>query len=368
MSDDGWKHVDDFEHTLMQRWSKEGKSISQIASLLERDQGTVRKHVDAKGPKATIGRPRKIGEKEWTKLHKVLGQILQRAKAKKEVTVAMVIAASRLNVSEKVALEAFHAHGVYFHKLFERPVLEQQDVPARLAWATARLRRTRKDWLKRPHAVIDNKHFQIYHTKAGRSHAARRSVRGAFRQEGAEPAAWLVRQKDTIRFPAPGVTVTAAVIKGRVRVWDYVAGKWNAAAAVKMYKGPLRRALKRAYPEVLEKRGGKFNVLEDNDPAGYKSRAALAAKVEANVVTDDLPARSPDLNVLDYSLWHEINTRMRKQEAAFPANKKETKAAYLQRLRKTALGLPSGLVERAIADMHRRVRSVVAAKGGLFKE
>ena len=98
----------------------------------------------------------------------------------------------------------------------------------------------------------------------------------------------LVRQKSTVKFPAPSAMVTAAVIKGRIRMWHYVDGRWNATAAAKMYTGPLRRALKRAYPEVEAKRGGKHTVLEDNDPTGYKSRAGFA-KERARIETEDPP-------------------------------------------------------------------------------
>ena len=61
--------------------------------------------------------------------------------------------------------------------------------------------------------------------------------------------------------------------------------------------------------------------------------------------SEDLLRRSPDLNVLDYSLWHAINERMREEEKQFPANRKETKEHHLERLRATALGLPRAVVE-----------------------
>jgi hypothetical protein len=98
---------------------------------------------------------------------------------------------------------------------------------------------------------------------------------------------------------------------GRIRMWDYVDGRWNATQAASMYEGPLTAALARAYLEHAAKSRAKWIVLEDNDPAGYKSKRALAAKEAAGIVIDDLPKRSPDLNVLDYSLWHSINVRMR---------------------------------------------------------
>ena len=72
--------------------------------------------------------------------------------------------------------------------------------------------------------------------------------------------------------------------------------------------------------------------------------------------------------MLDYSLWHSMNERMREQERAFPMKKKETREAFLARLRRTALGLPSSVVRRAVMDMHRRVRLAVAAKGAVFIE
>ena len=79
-----------------------------------------------------------------------------------------------------------------------------------------------------------------------------------------------------------------------------------------------------------------------------------------------MPPRSPEFNVLDYSLWHAINARMRAQERKFPAKKKESKTGFLARLRRTALGLPQRVVEKAVMGMHRRVRRCVAAKGGIF--
>jgi hypothetical protein len=90
-------------------------------------------------------------------------------------------------------------------------------------------------------------------------------------------------------------------------MWDYVDGRWNATQAASMYEGPLTAALARAYLEHAAKSRAKWIVLEDNDPAGYKSKRALAAKEAAGIVIDDLPKRSPDLNVLDYSLLQGTN-------------------------------------------------------------
>ena len=58
----------------------------------------------------------------------------------------------------------------------------------------------------------------------------------------------------------------------------------------------------------------------------------------------------------------------RKQEAAFLVNKKGARFASLLRLRRMAMDLLTKVVHSAVASLHRRVRKVVAASGGFFKE
>ena len=242
------------------------------------------------------------------------------------------------------------------------------DIEDRMEWANKHKGRTSSQWLQSPNAIIDNKHFQLFTHRNGREYAARRHVRGAYQPRSSMPRSHLVRPKSTLKFPAKSVNVTAAVINGKIRMWEYVKGAWNADAAAAMYKGPLMKALEKAFPGKATKKKAKWSVLEDNDPAGYKSRKALEAKAEVGIKTDDLPKRSPDLNVLDYSLWATINKRMRQQEAEFPKNKKETVDEYKKRLRRTALSLPTAEVKKAVGDMHRRCALVVKAQGSLFNE
>ena len=124
----------------------------------------------------------------------------------------------------------------------------------------------------------------------------------------------------------------------------------------------------RALIDAAKKKKSTWKVLEDNDPSGYKSGPGKAAKEEVCIITNDLPKRSPDPNVLDYCLWAEINTRMRAQEKAFPKNKKERVEEFKVRPRRTALGLPESVVRKAVSDMYRRVRAVFAGDGGHIQE
>lgn len=368
----GFQHVTPLESKLilnMMReeipWDKIHKVTGRSISTLSRIKVAPRTSKKAK-PK---GAPVKATKKEISNIVKSLASLLKGAKAQKEVTAAMVRARAGTSLCEKRVRQVLHGEGIRFYRLKERPILTNDDLAVRLKWANTRKRRSKDSWLSKPHAIIDDKNWQIFNNKDGRQHAARRSVRGAYQQKGQNPSRYVVKPKKHIKYPAKTVRVTAAVIKGRVRMWEYVpkGKKWNGATAAAMYEGPLVKALSRAYPEHAKK-GVKWIVLEDNDPAGYKSGKAMTAKRKAGVVTDDLPRRSPDLNVLDYSLWHTINMKMREQERLFSPKKKESEEEYKARLKKTALGLPTTLVKKAVMDMHRRVRMVIKAGGDLFNE
>ena len=201
-----------------------------------------------------------------------------------------------------------------------------------------------------------------------RHEAARRQIRGGYRGRGDKPKSYLVKRKPHMKYSAPSVQVTAAIIKGKIRMFEFVKGNWNGEKAANMYKGPLLKALRKAYPETARTKNPRFTVLEDNDPAGYKSSKGIAAKKEAGLVSVVLPKRSPDLNPLDYAIWSAINRAMRKQEKTMRKNFRESKEAYMARLRKTALSLPKATVEKAVKQMYNRVRWVIEAQGGLFEK
>ena len=65
-------------------------------------------------------------------------------------------------------------------------------------------------------------------------------------------------------------------------------------------------------PALQKYRGNKrrYDILEDNDPTGYKSNDAKKEKVRLKIVPVEFPTYSPDLNPCDYALWTEVATRM----------------------------------------------------------
>lgn len=366
-----YTHMQPVEVQHASRWyQKEGMGVKRIAALLQRCPKTVRKHVVAKPKKgARGGRPGRpaMSEKDYAKCDKALIDLQKKANARREVTAAMVKERAGVAYCERTIREAFRAHGKPFRKLREKPLLKPGDVEKRLIFARKHVSRPRAAWVTHPHAMIDNKRFSMPLDRHAREHEARRAVRGAYRAGASAIEGHLVKPKAHIKYPMPGVQVTAAVVKGRVRFWHVTEGRWNAAKAVEMYAA-LAKTLAKAYPEHAARPRAKWTVLEDNDPAGYKASAAKAKKVELGISTMSLPPRSPDLNVLDYSIWAEINRRMRQREAGFRVQKRESKAAFLKRLRRVALALPATFVERAMQSMKRRCKAIKANKGYLIDE
>ena len=366
MSKKAYTHMKQEEVNLAKRWKKEGKNPHEIAGLLARDPKTIREHLCSTKKKIgrtmsmKVGRPR-MTESEYRKCEAALVALQKKSKGLEEVTAAMVKKKAKSKYCKKVIREAFAKRGKPFRKLREKPLLTEDDVKKRRAFAKKYCKKSARAWVNSPHAIIDNKKFNLYLDVKARCYAARRTVRGAYRTGGQAVESHLVKPKKTLKYPVSGVGVTAAIIKGKVRFWRVVQGRWNATQAVKMY-GELYKALKQAYP-----RQKKILLLEDNDPSGYKSSSAVNKKAELGIDVLELPPRSPDLNALDYSIWAAISKVLREQEAKFPESKKETKEACLKRLRAAALGLPKAEVTKAVMGMRRRCRAIKDAKGYLIE-
>ena len=130
----------------------------------------------------------------------------------------------------------------------------------------------------------------------------------------------------------------------------------------------LEKAVARAFPERAAMPRARWLVLEDNDPGGYKSTLAVARKRALRMEVMALPPRSPDLNVLDCSLWVEINKCLRTQQAEFQVSFRVTPAQFSQRLRTAATTLPASVVQNATQSMKGRCQQILENKGRLIHE
>lgn len=370
LTEKAFVHVDAKEEDLMKTLHSDGYGVKKIAGLLRRSTDTVSKHVFKKLSRKTKtvpkGRPRKISPSLFSKMLKEYEKLLKKS-VPKEVTVAMLKEHMGLeDISEKTISRAFWDHDIHFKPLYEKPDLSPADMAERKDWCEEHSFRSPTQWNNYVHAVIDNKVFPVFVNHKFRAYAAKRSVRGAYRGRRRKTTVGHVKPKKSLKENTgqKSVMVTCAIGNGKVLMWHVVAGRWNANAAADMYAGPLRRCLEKEYPNVR----GNWRVLEDNDPTGYKSKKGDQAKSDNHITAFSLPKRSPDLNPLDFSFWAAVNAKMRVQERKFPKSKTETRAAYINRLRRTAKAMPSDYINKIIGAIAGRCQQIANAKGGHIVE
>ncbi|CAE7349466.1 unnamed protein product [Symbiodinium microadriaticum] len=246
------------------------------------------------------------------------------------------------------------------------PDPEYYDVRDRFQFAKKYRNKTGTWWANRLDAFIDGKHFQVYRNSKERLRAAQHSTYGAYRRPGQGLCGGYVKPKaGNLRHNtgAKGVLLHVGIGKAKaVTVHEVVDGRWSGQAAASFYR-VLARDLAKVSPGKR-----KFTILEDNDPTGYKSAKGISAKRAAGLNVFQIPKRSPDLSVLDYAIWAEVNKRLRKQESKWPKGKKETRVSYIKRLKLTIRSLPKEFLLSSIKDMARRCQRLYEAKGYFFEE
>ena len=355
------------EIRLMKMWhSEDEKAPSDIADLLRRNKSIITRHLFLKKSKLKQGRTPAMTDKQIDSIVAKTKQYIKQAAGRYRITYAIIKRRSRTKASTFTIMRAFHRRGITFKKFREKPILSEEDVKTRFTFAKKHRNKPARFWLKID-MHIDCKKFPVYLNWKARHHAAREKTFGAFRARADGLRKPYVRARKDLKFNtgARGAFVLAGVGPRKVMVWEVLDRKtrWNAKTAAAMYRGPIARALRQASP-----RKRQYSVLEDNDPSGFKTKTAKRAKTECRIKSFDIPKRSPQLNVLDFSVWSEINTRMRKQERRFPHNKKETRDQYLARLRRTATRLPEKFFKKSIMNLKVRCQRLYDARGDHIEE
>ena len=361
----GWKKLSSEEQRLATKWyCTDGKSPSEIAGLLGRDKSTLTRLLVKQTTRKKQGRPPVLTEADIDFLERRLHDLIVKSMGRYHVTASMVKRSARSKASVKAIQLAFRKRRIFFRKMREKPLLTEDDVKARFAFAKRYRHKTALWWAHAFHAAIDGKVFKVYLNGKERVRAAMHATYGAYRKPCRGLSKAYVKPKGKLHHNtgARSCLIQAAVGNGRVMLWHEVEGAWSGAAAAALYTGPLKTALRRNYPNKRS-----HTVLEDNDPTGYKSAAGETAKRDSNIQVFEIPCRSPDLNPLDFAIWAEVNKRMRQQELTWK-KKKETRNQYLARLRRTAQGLDRPFVDKAIGNMAVRCERLYRAKGGYFLE
>lgn len=313
-----------------------------------------------RGRVETRGRPLLYTRKMVERMDAARKALVKKADNQREVRWADVRRAARVPDGHRSSLKrAFAREGipVAARRPREKPQRTQEHEAERLAFAKAFASKSPSYFTDRIDMIIDNKTFDVPTTERARRHLKSQQVRFHLRTPSEGTAAEFTkpgRKKNRMNTGAKA-GVCAGVSNGKIVLWHYLPKAWNGQVAADLYTDVI-------YPLLKRVRGQKrsYLLLEDNDPTGYKSGKAKAAKAEKGIKAHPFPRYSPEINPLDFSLWKQVEAKV----LATAPTKLETVAQYKARLRKTALGMPRSAVEKAVAKMAEKIRELKDAKGG----
>ena len=366
-------HLSDAELALLRAWLTEGRRPSSIWQLLRERRlsagvqplglTAVRKALKGKTHKKsgveTRGRKRKLSARAVRAIDAKRKELISKAGGRREVTWPEVLRKARVKpVHSTTARRALSAAGIPVAA--RAPRQKPQRAAAHLEERTSVCRRWRflpRDYFsQKVDLIIDNKYWPVPMTPEARAHLQQFKVRFHLRTraDGLTPGFTKPNAKRHKRNPGASVLVCAGIHRDRVALWKYIEGPWGGVAAADLYKHDVKRVLDRVAGSAVG-----ATIIEDNDPAGYKSARAVAATREVGIRVLSLPRYSPDLNPLDYFLWADIQRRM---DMTAPRGR-ETADAFKRRLRATAFATPRRSVRKAVAQMKDRAAAIYAAGG-----
>ena len=309
-----------------------------------------------RGRSETRGRKKKLTEAQVTRLVDKRRQLVQKVKGGRYVSTTEVVMKSRVPaVHRTTALRYLRERGIAWRRMREKPPRTIAHEEDRKEVCRIWRKRPATFWTEHVDLIIDAKKFPVPGSAAAAHRLRQQKVRGVLRtrKEGVEKG--FTRPSITKhKFNAGGhVHILAGICGDKVVLWEEIGGKWGGQRAADMYAGPIKQVLQRRRP-------GKRSwlIMEDNDPAGFKSTKGKEAKKDNKMRTLDQPAYSPNLNPLDFSIWSAIE-----KEALARRTPRETMTQYKTRLRKIALGFArdtSGRPCRAFAFVHRRYSRLTA--------
>ena len=266
-------------------------------------------------------------------------------------------------IAKRTAERLLAARGIQWRRPREKPILTPEDVKDRLRFAKKFKGKSPKFW--RNCAALDGKSFAVVLNAKHRRRAGPQRLRGIYRKGGTVEslASFRVRKKGKERQMVGGrLGIIGAICGPRQEVFIYeIKDTWSAAEAVKMYR-ELGTFLKKYYPKRR-----RWTLIEDNDPGGLATKAANKVKKQLSMDPIGLPKRSPDLSPMDYAVWDHVVAKMRSHERRMGI-RKETKAKYIDRLKRTIKTADKKFLSGVQCSMRRRLQQVYARKGGLIEE
>ena len=307
----------------------------------------------------TRGRKRKLDDAAMKRVVTARTRLIRQSKGCEEVTHERISKNARVKVHKSTVGRHLRARGVWWRRLREKPPRTSDHIAARKDVCRRWKDKPLEYWLNTVDLIIDCKKFPIPTSAAAAARLQSHSVRGVprTRGEGLCPGMTKASIRKHKFNPGGQVRILGGICGDRVVLWEEIQGKWCGAKAEEMYAGPIKRVLQRLRPHKVS-----WLILEDGDPSGFKSGKGKAAKRANHMRSLDQPAYSPDLNPLDFSVWNAIEKR-----ALARAKMPITVAMYKRLLRRVALSMPKGRVQRSVLAIKSRAKAIYNANGGNIK-
>ena len=122
----------------------------------------------------------------------------------------------------------------------------------------------------------------------------------------------------------------------------------------------IREHFNIAFARSGPKRNGKRLFITDNDPS-QRSKVAERALEDIEAELHEIPARSPDINVIE-SIFHLLRMDL-KDEAICENVTSETFEQFRDRVFRSLERLPVELVDRTIESINNRIDALIYSKG-----
>ena len=284
-------HLTPSELDFMMAKQEQGKSPTEIHALVSQKrerQGLATPHLPhfrealrgksyKRSRKETRGRKLKLNSRWVKKLNTKRKALIKAAQGQREVRWEDVRKSARgPKVHRTTLLRSFRREGMSVEARRPRlkPSRTVQQARDRVVYCAEWGTRPPAFFAERIDLIIDNKQFDIPTTQRARKYLASQRVRFHLRTpgEGALPEMTKPGRKKNRLNTGSVAKVCAGVSNGRIVMWEYLPKRWNGDEAAKLYRGAIRKTLRK-------QRGAKhrYLVFEDNDPTGYKSSKGSAA-------------------------------------------------------------------------------------------
>ena len=240
-------------------------------------------------------------------------------------------------ISRTTVLRRLRQVGIQARRPFRGLVLTPRHRENRDQWARQHRRMTRAEWANV--LFTDESRFNLHHND-GRARVYRR------RGERLNDAC--VYERD--HYGGGSVMVWAGISLHSKTDLVVVQGNLNAAR----YQHEI--LLPFAIPH-LRAAGRGMMLLQDGAPA-HTARATQALLQNQNIRLLPLPAKSPDLNVIEH-MWDALDRRVRNRPAA-PQNLRELEQALVEEW----ANIPQAFIRNYVNSMRQRCEHVVRANGG----